>query len=375
MSKKIKVMIVDDSLPFRSILSSVLQGNDQIEVVATAYNGNMALNRIKENNPDVITLDYEMPDMNGLETLKILHEKHPNIGVIMLSAMTTESASITMEAINAGADDFLVKSYDGKSREENIELIKKNLSKKIIRCFDKKHNLRTYVGQLGDDTKEMGPLGGTKKEHVEADLDDNKKKWNLSTKPISLITIGFMQSHIGIFIEEMKKLHLKKGVPIIVYIKMPESFLRSFVENLKPKVNASLKILDDGDTLLPRIIYFVNGYNQNIRFEEGDKIKIHLEKSEKDLSEDAFFKATGVLTKSRMAAFLTAENVFTPGILGLKELKSKDNLTFLLYTKSYKEEDVKLVENSYSQIASSVIIPMKMASTINGLTSAAGSNP
>ena len=135
-------MIVDDSLPFRSILSSVLQDHSRIEVVSTAYNGQMCLSRIKENKPDVITLDYEMPDMNGVETLEILTKRHPDIGVIMLSALTTESASITMKAINAGADDFLVKSYDGKSREENIAIIKKDLAEKILRCYDKKHNLR-----------------------------------------------------------------------------------------------------------------------------------------------------------------------------------------------------------------------------------------
>ncbi len=369
MGNKIKVMIVDDSLPFRSILSSVLQGNDQIEVVATAYNGSMALNRIKEKQPDIITLDYEMPDMNGLETLKILHERHPEIGVIMLSAMTTESASITMKAINAGADDFIVKSFDGKSREENIAIIKKDLAAKIIRCFEKKNNLKTLVGRMGDDTKNMGPIGGAlKKASSLPDLDSKIEKWNIQVKPVSFIMICLMQSHIGIFIEEMKKLQLKKGIPIVVYIKMPESFLRSFVENLKPKISISVKILENGDSLLPRIIYFVNGFNRKLKFVQEDKIKAVVTESDKDLTEDEFLQAGNALNKIRLTGFLTAESVFASGILGLKEIKLKGNIAVLLYTKSFQAEEVRLLEGSYSEVASSVILPMQMADVINLLT-------
>jgi two-component system chemotaxis response regulator CheB len=370
MDKKIKVMIVDDSLPFRSILSSVLQGHEQIEVIATAYNGTMAINRIKEGKPDVITLDYEMPDMNGLETLKILHEKYPEIGIIMLSALTTESASITMKAINAGADDFLVKSYEGKSREENIEIIKKDLSEKIIRCFEKKNNLKSFVRQMGDDTEEQGTDAAAKKAAaVSAGIESRMDKWDLDTKPVSLVMVSVIQSHIGLFIEEMKKLHMKKGLPIIAYIRMPESFLKSFVENLKPKVSASLKILEDGDTFLPRIVYFVNGIGKRIALDEsGDKFRISVTDSDKDLTEDDFFKAGTALRKTRIAAFLMAESIFATGILGMKDMKSKNNLSLLLYTKTYREEDVKLVESSYSQVATSVLLPMQMAETINAIS-------
>lgn len=362
-------MIVDDSLPFRSILSSVLQDHERIEVVSTAYNGSMCISRIKENKPDVITLDYEMPDMNGVETLEILHEKYPEIGVIMLSALTTESASITMKAINAGADDFLLKAYEGKSREENIAIIKKDLAEKIIRCFEKKNNLKTYVGQMGDDTKEMGPLGGaTKKAPVSNDLELKIDKWNVTQKPVSLVMISVMQSHIGLFIEEMKKLHMKKGLPVVVYIKMPLSFLKSFVDNLKPKVNSSLKILENGDSLLPRIVYFVNGINKQIKFVKEDKIKVLIDESEKDLTEDDFFKAGNELAKTRITGFLMAESIFASGILGMKELKLNGNISILLYTKTYREEDVKLVESSYNQVASSVILPMHMSDAINTIS-------
>jgi len=371
MQKKIKVMIVDDSLPFRSILSSALQGHPQIEVISTAYNGSMCLNRIKENKPDVITLDFEMPDMNGLETLKAIREKYPEIGVIMLSALTTESASITMQAINAGADDFLLKSHEGKTREENIEIIKKDLAEKIIRCYEKKNNTFSYVKMMGDDTKEEGKSDDLTRMFSQSPGVGLEKKYealNLEKKPVSMIAINFMQSHIGSLIEELKKLNMKKGVPVVIYIKMPESFLKSFIENLKPKVNMSLKILDNGDILLPRILYFVNGINRTFSLYQDEKIKVKIEESKENLSPNDFFKAFSNLRNIRLGAFLIAENIFTPGILGLKELKEKKHATFLLYTRALKEEDIALIENSYSKVTNAVILPSQMAEVINRMT-------
>jgi two-component system, chemotaxis family, protein-glutamate methylesterase/glutaminase len=368
MDKKIKVMIVDDSLPFRSILSSVLQGNDRIEVVSTAYNGSMAVSRIKENKPDIITLDYEMPDMDGLETLKIIHQKHPEIGIIMLSALTTESASITMQAINSGADDFLLKTYEGKTREENIEIIKKELVDKIIRCFEKKNIRRNFLSQEEDSKKSPSLKASKDAAGAGADLSAFADEWKIATKPVSMCLISFMQSHIGTFIEEMKKLHMKRGIPVIVYVKMPESFLKSFVENLKTKVSLSLKIVEDGDVLLSRVVYFFNGVNKSIALtEEVSKIKVRISPSEKDLTEDEFFKSAGML-HCRTAFFLTAETVFSGGILGLKEMKQKGNLTFLLYTKTYKEDEVKILKDSYSQVATTVLLPFRMADALIAIT-------
>jgi len=203
---------------------------------------------------------------------------------------------------------------------------------------------------------------------MSSELESKIDKWNLKSKPISLVMISVMQSHIGLFIEEMKKLHMKKGLPVVVYVKMPLSFLKSFVENLKPKVNSSLKILENGDTLLPRITYFVNGINQLVRFVEEDKIKVQLSEHDKDLTEDDFFKAANELPRTRVASYLMAESIFATGILGLKEAKLKNNISILLYTKTYKEEDVKLVESSYSQVANSVLLPSQMAESINTIS-------
>ena len=140
MGRKIQVMVVDDSLPFRSILSSLISEHPDIEVVGTAYSGKMALHRIKEEgSPDVIILDYEMPEMDGFQTLKVLKAKYPAISVIMLSAFAEkEESHFVKRAKELKADDVLYKVHEGRTREENIALIRKELITRILDCYRSK---------------------------------------------------------------------------------------------------------------------------------------------------------------------------------------------------------------------------------------------
>jgi len=141
MDKKIKVMVVDDSLPFRSILSSLLSEHQDIEVIATAYSGKMAIHRMESEKhlPDIVVLDYEMPEMDGFQTLKIIKNKYPSISVIILSAFAESPEShFVKRAKELNADAVMYKTAAGKSREENIANIKKDLIAKILECYKQK---------------------------------------------------------------------------------------------------------------------------------------------------------------------------------------------------------------------------------------------
>ncbi len=102
-------MIVDDSSVYRSMLRAVLEEDPDLEVVAQAVNGKLALPRIKHYNPEIIILDNEMPEMTGLEALKIIKQDYPDVGVIMFSSFTVEGAKVTVEALELGALDFATK--------------------------------------------------------------------------------------------------------------------------------------------------------------------------------------------------------------------------------------------------------------------------
>lgn len=108
-NKPIKVMVVDDSTVMRTMLRNTLQEDTDIEVVAQAVNGKLALPRVSYYAPEIMILDNEMPEMTGLELLEILRKENPEVGVIMFSSHTVEGAKVTIEALNLGALDFVTK--------------------------------------------------------------------------------------------------------------------------------------------------------------------------------------------------------------------------------------------------------------------------
>lgn len=126
--KKVKVLIVDDSSLIRRMLIDMLNSHPDIQVVGFAINGEMALSQIKILKPDVITLDVEMPKMNGLETLKEI-KKIKQIPVIMFSSLTKSGAETTLQALELGAFDFLQKP---ENFEKDIKYIEKELITKIL---------------------------------------------------------------------------------------------------------------------------------------------------------------------------------------------------------------------------------------------------
>ena len=108
----VKVLIVDDSVFMRTVIRDMLQKDPSIEIVGTASNGLEALEKIKTLQPDLITLDIEMPRMNGLEVLRELRKAAWHPRTLMLSSLTSEGAEMTAEAIRLGADDFMLKPKD-----------------------------------------------------------------------------------------------------------------------------------------------------------------------------------------------------------------------------------------------------------------------
>ena len=110
LGRKIRVLVVDDSALMRKLIPIILQKDEDIEVVATAVNGIFALQKAEKLRPDVITLDMDMPGMDGLTTLKHVVERF-GIPVVVVSSLTTEGAEHTMKALELGAMDFIAKPH------------------------------------------------------------------------------------------------------------------------------------------------------------------------------------------------------------------------------------------------------------------------
>ena len=135
--KKVRVLVVDDSALMRKLIPQMIEADESIEVVGTAMDGTFCLKKIEELQPNVVTLDLQMPGMNGIDTLKEIMRRHP-LPVIVVSSHSTEGASITFKALGLGAFDFVTKPQDATvhmadAARQLIAKIKAAADSKIVR--------------------------------------------------------------------------------------------------------------------------------------------------------------------------------------------------------------------------------------------------
>jgi two-component system chemotaxis response regulator CheB len=137
----IRILIVDDSAVIRKVLGEGLSPDDSLKVVGTAANGRIALSKIAEVNPDLVTLDVEMPIMNGLETLAEIRKLYPKLPVIMFSTLTERGASTTLDALALGASDYVTKPSNTGSLDVTLAQIRAQLIPKIkALCSSSRHD-------------------------------------------------------------------------------------------------------------------------------------------------------------------------------------------------------------------------------------------
>src|SRR4051812_2773907 len=129
--RKAKVLVVDDAMLIRRMVTDVLAADPSIEVAGEAANGRIALQKIAQLSPDLVTLDVEMPELDGLQTLKEIRKTYPRLPVIMFSALTERGAADTLEALHHGASDYVTKPSSVAGRATAQQRIREDLVPKI----------------------------------------------------------------------------------------------------------------------------------------------------------------------------------------------------------------------------------------------------
>jgi len=250
MNEKIKVLVVDDSTVMRKLISDILKNDPQIEVVDTAKTGKEAIEKAKNLKPDVITLDIEMPEMDGITALKILRKEVPQTKVIMFSSLTQEGAKATIESLALGAYDFVPKPST-KSFLESVKKIEQDLIPKI---------------------KSVVPLKKIKLIYKPIQITPKIKKGIYKVCGIGVST-GGPQTLLKI----LPKLPPNFPAPILIVQHMPPLFTKQLAERLNSLSRLRVKEAEEGEFVKDGVVYIAPGdYHMKIKKENSlIKIKLH----------------------------------------------------------------------------------------------------
>ncbi|GAE36049.1 chemotaxis response regulator protein-glutamate methylesterase CheB [Halalkalibacter akibai JCM 9157] len=257
MGNSIRVLVVDDSAFMRKVISDMLNKYPGIQVIGTARNGQEALKKRKELRPDVMTLDVEMPVMNGLETLKQLMEEDP-CPTVMVSSTTKQGAENTLLAMEYGAVDFVTKPSGAISLD--IDKVEHQIIDKVI-----------YASKAKVIRKEEKNVNRPLSNRVVPQKKMNQKK---------IVAIGISTGGPRALKEVIPKLQASIQAPIVIVQHMPAGFTLSLAERLNSLSDITVKEARDGDFLQNGTAYVApGGFHLSIK-KKGDAFVAHLHTEE-----------------------------------------------------------------------------------------------
>lgn len=207
----IGVLVVDDSVVIRRMVSAVLEADPGIDVVGTAANGRIALDKLDQLRPDIIILDVEMPVMDGLATLRALRLTHPSLPVVMFSALTERGAMATLDALAAGATDYLTKPSHAGSAAASMERVRLELIPKVKGLVAAARARATFAGRPAATLPTVHPVRQDR---------------------VDVIVVGSSTGGPDAVTAIASKLPADLAVPVLVVQHMPALFTRLFAGRL-----------------------------------------------------------------------------------------------------------------------------------------------
>ena len=340
-----KVLVADDAVLFRRLLADLLASFPGVEVVGSAANGKIALQKIRELKPDLLTLDIEMPEMDGLAVLDALSRSSERaVEVIVLSAVSRRGGDLTMRALEKGAFDFIVKP-DAASPELAREALLRELAPRI-RAVAHRLEVRTILrGKPSANSQALpAPQPAAKPAPVDAPWDEIARRMQRVSNPgkPELILIGVSTGGPPALTQLLPAIPGDIGVPILIVQHMPPVFTKSLADSLATKCAVRVREAEHGELVEPNTAYIAPGGRQ-MRLEAGAEGQPIIELTD-DPPENNCRPAVDYLFRSAanrfpgraMAVILTGMG--NDGTLGLRLLKrsgcfviAQDEATCVVY--------------------------------------------
>ncbi len=238
----LRVLVVDDAVVMRRLVSQVLEEDEDLTVV-TAANGRIGLSKLVQTSPDAVILDIEMPELDGLGTLRELRKTHPDLPVIMFSTLTERGAAATLEAMSLGASDYVTKPANVGSVSESIERVRAELVPKIKALCERRHPVADDGGAPRPAPAPYRPL----------------RSDPLARHRVDVVAIGSSTGGPNALHEVLAALPGSLAVPVVITQHMPPVFTRLLAERLDTTCALQVREAAGGEVLHPGAVWIAPG--------------------------------------------------------------------------------------------------------------------
>ena len=282
-----RILLVDDSVVVRGLLSRTIDAEPDLEVLSTAPNGRIGVEKVRSLEPDLVVLDIEMPEMNGLEALQEIRKSHPDLPVIMFSTLTGDGASVTVEALAKGASDYATKPTNTGNVMEAMSHVEAELISKIRTLVSARRPRRTPAPPVQRTTTRTGNAAG-----------------------ITAVVVGSSTGGPVALEEMLSRMQTALPVPMFIVQHMPETFTRALAERLDRKTVHHVVEGEHGMTVEPGTVYIAPGGKQMSLRSFGAHVTVKITddppvNSCKPSVEPLFDSAAEIYGRSTLAVMLT----------------------------------------------------------------------
>jgi len=342
----IKVLVVDDSSFFRRRVSEIINKSPALEVIGTANNGQEAIDMVAKIKPDVVTMDIEMPVMDGITAVKKIMASNP-LPILMFSSLTHQGATATLDALEAGACDFLPKKFEdiARDKEEAIKLLQQRIQAISVRRVSRV--VPKVVPPKAAPASEKPGLSALKKlnesNHATAKpvarsasrpvaskpagtTTSTSKFIKASGKTYDVLAIGTSTGGPVALQTVLASLPANFKVPILLIQHMPGTFTKAFADRLNGLCKISVKEASDGELLKPGCAYLAPGGKQMLLDGRAGNAKIRIHEGSEKLNykpsvDITFASLSKIYGKKVLAVVLTGMGA--DGRDGARMLKEK----------------------------------------------------
>jgi two-component system chemotaxis response regulator CheB len=301
---RIRVLVVDDSVVIRRLVTHALEEDKSIEVVGSAANGVLALQRIPQLAPDLVTLDIEMPEMDGIETLRQIRRLYPRTVVIMFSTLTRRGAAATLDALAAGANDYVPKAANCGSLDVSLAALREELIPRIHQFFTLAEAPPGRPAAASAPAPSLPPVAGGMRKAV---------------------VIGVSTGGPNALAVVLPMLPRTLPVPVLIVQHMPPMFTGMLATRLDTLTGLHVTEAVEGEAVEPGHVYIAPGGRHMEVRRDGSRVVTHLsdgppENSCRPAADVLFRSAAEVWGGATVAAVLTGMG--QDGLRGVENLRA-----------------------------------------------------